>query len=81
MLYFDSSEKAMAARRLAKSLGCPYKEHELSFENVDRFLEQLEGIKSANALAIAMGVGPIDFGVKRQTVAEYLKKEDRKKYK
>ena len=79
MLYCFSSEKAVAAERLAKSLGCPYKEHELLFENVDRLLEQLEDIRRANELAIAMGVGPIDFDVKTQTVAEYLKQEGRRK--
>ena len=81
MLYCFSSEKRMAAERLAKSLGCPYKEHELSFEKVDRFLEQLEGIRRANELAIAMGVGPIDFSVKTQTVTEYLSRENKSKYK
>lgn len=81
MLYCFSSEKAVAAERLAKSLGCPYKEHELLFENVDRFLEQLEGIRRANELAIGMGVGPIDFSVKTQSVTDYLREENKRKYK
>jgi hypothetical protein len=81
MLYCSSSEKAVAAERLAKSLGCPYKEHELLFENVDRFLEQLEGIRRANELAIGMGVGPIDFSVKTQSVTDYLREENKRKYK
>ena len=81
MLYCFSSEKAIAAERLAKTLGCPYKEHELSFENVNGFLEQLEGIRRANELAIAMGVGPIDFSVKTQTAAEYLSREKKNKHK
>ena len=81
MLYYSSSKKAVAAERLAKSLGCPYKEHELSFENVDRFLEQLEGIRRANELAIGMGVGPIDFSVKTQSVTDYLREENKRKYK
>lgn len=81
MLYCCSNEKAVAAERLAKSLGCPYKEHELLFENVDRFLEQLEGIRRANELAIGMGVGPIDFSVKTQSVTDYLREENKRKYK
>ena len=37
--------------------------------------KQLLGIQRANILATRMGVGPIEFGVRRQTVAEYLESE------
>ena len=71
---FYSNKKEMA-KSLAQELNCPYTDRDINIYNIRSFVRQLYGIQHANILATRMGVGPIEFGVRRQTVAEYLESE------
>ena len=66
------------AKKMAKRLNCPYstKEGE-SIASINTLLFQLRGIERSNALCQQMGIGPIDFMVKTQTIEEYLAEQDR----
>lgn len=68
-------EKDAHLKTRASELGCPYTDHDL--RHVHSFTQQLDGIERANKLAVRMGVGPIDFAVRTQSVQEYLEEEDR----
>ena len=68
------TQKWNLARKMAKELGCPCTERDRM--HVNRFLHQLHDIKRADAICRRMGVGGIDFSVKRQTLAEYLHNAD-----
>lgn len=61
---------------MARELGCPYTERDISVHGINAFMKQLYGIKRANQLAIGMGVGKLDFSVKTQSIQDYLKQQD-----
>lgn len=66
--------KIELAQQIARDVGCPCSRRD--FVHVTRFLKELESIQHTNMLLSKMGFDPIDFDVKRQTVAEYLEQED-----
>ena len=70
------------AKKMAKRLDCPYstKEGE-SIASIHTLLFQLRGIERANKLCQEMGIGPINFTVKMQTIEEYLREQDREETK
>lgn len=70
----DKQQKIELAKFMAEELGCPYSDKDLHY--VHSFLHQLRGIKRANELAVAMGVGKIDFTLQKQSIKEYLKEQN-----
>ena len=70
----SNSSSFNKAQNMARELGCPYSDKDLRYTN--HFLQQLNGIKRANELGLAMGVGPIDFNFSQQSIAEYLEEQD-----
>ena len=73
--FLSHLSKIERAQKIARDVGCPYSRRD--FVHVNRFLKELEGIQHTNMLLSEMDFDPIDFDVKRQTVAEYLQQEDR----
>ena len=72
--FLSHLSKIERAQKNAREVGCPYSRRD--FVHVTRFLKELEGIQHTNMLLSEAGFDPIDFKVKRQTVAEYLQQED-----
>ena len=72
--HMQIGQKITFAEDMARQLGCPYTKQDLTY--VDSFINQLYCIKRANELACQMGVGKIDFSVKRQSQTEYLQEQD-----
>tara|TARA_B100000405_G_C16695301_1_gene414324 strand:+ start:253 stop:693 length:441 start_codon:yes stop_codon:yes gene_type:complete len=73
--FLSHLSKIERAQKIAHEIGYPYKKQDLVY--VGRFLKELDGIKHTNQVLATMGMEPIDFTVRRQSVSEYLQEQDK----